>query len=112
MCIALVCLGTWQTIIGFYVSALIYGVATGLISPAISAWTIDLSDKDKRGLSIATMYIGLEAGIGLGALLAGWFFQDFIQRVPYILYGVAFANGLGLLYLFFHKDHTTLKSSS
>ncbi|MEO6729331.1 MAG: MFS transporter [Candidatus Dojkabacteria bacterium] len=103
LCISLISLGAWQTTAGFIIGAVIYGIATGMLSPAISAWTIDLSDDDKRGLSVATMYIGLEAGIGLGAFFAGWFFKDIILRVPYIFYGGAFVNALALIYLFFHK---------
>ena len=105
LCIALVWIGAAQTITGFMIGAILYGIATGMLSPAISAWTVDLSDADKRGLSVATMYIALEAGIGLGAFFAGWFFQDSIQRIPYIFYGAAFANGLAVIYLFLHKNN-------
>ena len=104
LCVALIWIGAAQSITGFFIGAIIYGMATGMLSPAISAWTIDLSDTDKRGLSVATMYIALEAGIGLGALFAGWFFKDIILRVPYIFYGAAAINGLALIYLFIHQD--------
>ncbi|MFC5283713.1 MFS transporter [Pedobacter alpinus] len=103
LCIALIWIGTWQTVTGFLSGALLYGVATGMLSPAISAWTIDLSDYDKRGLSVATMYIGLEVGIGLGAFFSGWFVQDIIGRTPTVFYGIASVNMLGLVYLFWHK---------
>lgn len=104
LCIALVWIGTAQTITGFIIGAILYGVATGMLSPAISAWTVDLSDADKRGLSVATMYIALEAGIGLGAFFAGWFFQDTIERIPYLFYGAALANAFAVIYLFLHKN--------
>jgi len=104
LCLSLIWLGTAQGATGFIIGSLIYGVATGLLSPAISAWTIDLSDADKRGTSVATMYIALEVGIGLGALFAGWIFHDFIDRIPYIFYGSAFCSALGVVYLIFHQD--------
>jgi MFS family permease len=104
LCVSLIWIGTAQGTTGFIIGSLIYGVATGLLSPAISAWTIDLSDADKRGTSVATMYIALEAGIGLGALFAGWFFQDFISRIPFIFYGSAFCSALGVIYLLLHQD--------
>jgi len=103
LCIALVWIGTAQSIMGFYIGAIIYGIATGMLSPAISAWTIDLSDDDKRGLSVATMYIALEAGIGFGALIAGTLFKDIIARIPYLFYGAALVNSWALIYLFIHK---------
>ena len=43
-------------------------------------------------------------GIGLGALFAGWFFQDFIPRIPYIFYGSAFFSAFGVIYLILHQD--------
>ena len=104
LCVALIWIGTAQNIIGFYIGAIIYGIATGMLSPAISAWTIDLSDDDKRGLSVATMYIALEAGIGFGALFAGMFFKDIITRIPYLFYGAAVVNSWALIYLFIHKQ--------
>ncbi|WP_317241741.1 hypothetical protein [Hymenobacter sp. 5414T-23] len=33
---------------------------------------------------MATMYIALEAGIGLGALLAGWIYTNLSERLPYV----------------------------
>lgn len=57
----------------------------GVLTPALNAWTIDLSLPDRRGKAVATMFIGLEAGIGLGALLSGIFYQDVIWRIPNII---------------------------
>lgn len=102
--IALLWLGIWQTVAGFLSGAVLYGLATGMLSPAISAWTIDLSDDDKRGLSVATMYIALEVGIGLGAFFSGWFVRDIIGRTPYVFYAIALVNAFAIIYLYFHKD--------
>ncbi|HVF82180.1 MAG TPA: MFS transporter, partial [Flavisolibacter sp.] len=80
-------------------AAFLYGISTGLFSPASSAWTADLSSEEHRGRGMATMYIALEAGIGLGAMVAGWVFQDHLERVPAIFYGCALTNVIGLVYL-------------
>lgn len=56
----------------FWTSAVFYGMSWGMNSPTVTAWTADLSDEKTRGRAMATMYIALEAGIGLGALAAGW----------------------------------------
>ncbi len=79
----------------------VYGLGTGLFSPASSALTADLSHPDFRGRAMATMYIALEMGIGLGALIAGWLYQDQLRLVPSIFYGAAVITLLGLLYLLF-----------
>jgi MFS family permease len=61
-----------QTPIIFWTAALLYGFASGMNSPTVQAWTADLADEATRGRAMATMYIALEAGIGLGALGSGW----------------------------------------
>jgi MFS family permease len=82
-----------------FTGAIVYGLGTGLFAPATSAWTADLSSAEFRGRGMATMYIALEAGIGLGAWLAGWLFADRLQMVPYIFYGFAIATISALVYL-------------
>ncbi|UKJ07035.1 MFS transporter [Solitalea lacus] len=79
----------------------LYGVSTGMLSPGISAWTVDLSHPKERGKAMATMYIALEAGIGLGALLAGWLFINDLQMIPLIFYCCAAFAITALLYLQF-----------
>ena len=83
--------------------AIVYGFASGLLTPATSAWTIDLSLPEHRGRAVATMYIALEAGIGLSAALAGWIFSDQLERVPWIFAGTAFSSVAGLIYLNVHE---------
>ncbi len=58
----------------FIVSAIVFGLSFGMNTPTIFAWTIDLSQPQHRGKGLATMYIALEAGIGLGALCSGWIY--------------------------------------
>jgi len=68
----------------FLAAAVVFGIGTGLNSPTLYAWTIDLSHPERRGRGVATMYIALEIGIGLGALLAGWIFSNQPGRLPYV----------------------------
>ncbi len=84
--IALVLLGLMKTSTGMLVAAAFYGLGMGILSPTLNAWTIDLSNPKYRGKAMATMYIALEAGIGLGALLSGWYYQDIITKVPTIFF--------------------------
>ncbi|MCC2547956.1 MFS transporter [Hymenobacter sp. BT175] len=73
-----------QSVPLFLAAAVTFGTAAGLNSPTLYAWTIDLSDETRRGRAVATMYIALEVGIGLGALLAGWIFGNETSRLPYV----------------------------
>lgn len=90
-----------QTPFGLMAGAVVYGVATGIVSPAVNAWTVDMSHPEHRGKAMATMYISLEAGIGLGALFAGWYYADFIERFPIIMYASTVITVIGLAYMLF-----------
>ncbi len=79
----------------------IYGIATGMLSPSVTAWTIDLSKPGHRGKAVATMYICMEVGIGLGALLAGSLFIEDVAMIPTIFYCCTGITLVGWLYLQF-----------
>jgi MFS family permease len=83
--------------------AVVYGLASGLASPAASAWTADLSHPQHRGRAMATMFISLELGIGLGAVVAGFIYADKLERVPWLFGAGALAGLTGLVYLLHYE---------
>ncbi len=101
--VSLAVIGFVDTFTGLMVGASIYGIATGILSPALNAWTVDMSHVDHRGKAMATMYIALEAGIGLGALCAGWYYQDVIAKIPIIMYTTAVMSIMALVYMLLRK---------
>jgi MFS family permease len=109
MAIAIVIMGWGTSVTTLLIGAFVYGMGTGLLSPAISAWTADLSDENRRGRGMATMYIALEVGIGLGAWLAGLVFQDDLRVVPYIFYGTAVCCVVALAYLLVKHPRPRIK---
>jgi MFS family permease len=70
--IAMILLGFTRTYFTFIIAAIFFGQASGMTSPTIFAWTIDLASDEHRGRAMSTLYIALEIGIGLGALYSGW----------------------------------------
>ncbi|HWA34864.1 MAG TPA: MFS transporter [Cyclobacteriaceae bacterium] len=54
----------------------IYGIAQGATSPTLLAWATDLSSDEHKGRGIASLYIFMELGIGLGAFCSGWIFAN------------------------------------
>ncbi len=88
-----------QSVPVFLAGAILLGLGTGLNSPTLYAWTVDLSHPERRGRAVATMYIALEAGIGIGALLAGWIFSNQAAHLPYVhaLSAVSVVAALGYL---------------
>lgn len=101
--IALFVISTGNSIPILLAGAALYGMGTGILSPAINAWTIDLSNPQHRGKAIATMYISMEVGIGLGALLGGTYYNDQIGRIPQIMKIDILVLFLGILYLLYWK---------
>ena len=67
--ISMLLVGTSNSIVSYIFAAINFGIATGITSPTMFAWTADLSHEDRRGVGAGTMFIALEFGIMFGALL-------------------------------------------
>ena len=85
----------------FLTGAAFYGISMGILSPVLSAWTIDLSQDQNRGRAMATMYISLEASIGLGAYLTAEIFANHSQNLPIAFLSTAIVAFAGLAYSLF-----------
>ncbi len=72
----------------------VYGLAIGINSPTLYAYTVDLGDPNRKGRALATMYIMLEIGIGLGALLGGWVHGNETDNFPKTFLMPAVLSGL------------------
>ena len=100
MVLAMVIIAFAQTKAMLLFGGVIFGCSVGMNSPTISAWTIDLSLDAFRGRALATMYIALEAGIGIGALVSGWVFANKVENFPLVFIIGAITSGIAFLYLF------------
>lgn len=112
MLVAMIILGMGTNLWWFLAGASIYGIATGIVSPALNAWTIDLSHPSHRGKAMATMYIALEVGIGSGALFSGWIYHDVIARIPYIMQGTGLGVALAFLYIVYWENQQRKKAKN
>lgn len=81
--------------------ALVYGTALGINSPAVTAWTIDLGLPEHRGRALGSMYIALEAGIGLGAFFSAEWYNNDAANFPRVFYIMAIVTILATIYLMF-----------
>ena len=81
--------------------ALVYGVALGINSPAVTAWTIDLGLPEHRGRALGSMYIALEAGIGLGAFFSAQWYNNDPAHFARVFYIMAIVTILATIYLMF-----------
>lgn len=82
-------------------AAVIYGISVGLNSPAITAWTVDLGHPQFKGRALATMYISMEAGIGLGAYLSAFIYHNDARFFSVTFYATAFVTLMAAFYLLF-----------
>ncbi len=99
--VSMVLVGISQTPAMFFTSSALIGIAAGMNSPTIFAWTIDLSNPLRRARAMATMYISMEVGIGLGALIAGFLVGDNLSIISYPFYLGGAMAGLAFIYLEF-----------
>ncbi|MCD8538531.1 MAG: MFS transporter [Leadbetterella sp.] len=88
-------------------SAVLFGIGNGIVSPITQAWTIDLCAEENRGKAVATMYIALEAGIGLGALLPTFIYQNRVGNLPASFIFTAAVVTVALIYLLiYNRKHS------
>lgn len=99
MIVALVLIGFSETAFFLLGSAVVFGLAVGMCSPTLFAWTIDLSDDAHRGRGIATMYIALEIGIGAGALISSAVYHNDPAMFKYAFWICAVSVLGALVYL-------------
>jgi MFS family permease len=90
-------------------AAILYGVSLGLNGPAATAWTIDLAQPQHKGRALATMYIAMEAGIGLGAYLSAFVYNNNAAYFPLAFYIMAIITILATFYLMFIYDSHRLR---
>ena len=94
-------IGMATTKFEFLVGGALVGLAAGMNSPTIFAWTIDLSDPGHRGRAMATMYIAMEIGIGIGALVSAYIFKNNAENLPVVFNSGALLAGLAFIYIQF-----------
>jgi MFS family permease len=94
------------------VAGVVFGLATGMNTPTAFAWAIDLSHEKHRGRGMATLYISLEVGIGLGALVSGWIYGNDPAMFFYTFFAGATLGLLALLYLQFGLKKTERRTKT
>jgi MFS family permease len=65
-----------ETPLSLIIAIAIYGVGHGTTSPTLLAWATDLSDPNHKGRGIASLYIFMELGIGVGAFASGLIYSN------------------------------------
>jgi MFS family permease len=95
-------IGCTTTKLWFTLSAVLFGVATGIGSPTIFAWTADLSPANRRGIGAGTMFIALEFGILTGSLVTNMIYTNRFSSVFSVFLFAACMAFLCVLYVCWH----------
>ncbi|MDZ7649382.1 MAG: MFS transporter [Cytophagales bacterium] len=90
MGIAMVIVGTASTSGLLIVGVSLYGLAQGSTSPTLLAWATDLSHDQFKGRGIASLYIFMEFGIGIGAFVSGLIYANDSSRffITFLVSGI------------------------
>lgn len=85
------------------IGAFLYGLAQGATSPTLLAWAADLSDPEHKGRGVASLYIFMEFGIGIGALLSGFIYHNDPSRFFITFFISSVLSAFAFLYLWIRR---------
>jgi MFS family permease len=97
--VAMIIIGLATTQLQLIIGVALYGLAQGATSPTLLAWATDLSDEHHKGRGVASLYIFMELGIGLGALLSGFIYSNNSQNFFITFLTCSALSALAFLYL-------------
>jgi len=106
---SMIMIGLADSKVTLMVAGVVFGLAAGINSPTIFAWTVDLSDQNRRGRGLSTMFIALEIGIGTGAFISGWIYGNDVNNLPTAFFSGAVLSLMAFAYIqFFYKKPATV----
>lgn len=104
--VAMIILGFTTSPLLFYFGAVTFGIAAGVNSPTIFAWTTDLGKETHIGKAMSTMFIALESGILLGSVVGAYIYNNQISQLKYAYWFGAFLALLAFITVFLKKVRT------
>ena len=90
----------------FYAAGITCGIASGINSPAIFAWAVDVANGVRAGRAMATLFIALEVGISLGSFCSAAIYNNIPQNLTYVFVVIAIVNLIALLYVLSIRNST------
>lgn len=88
LAISMILLAFIETVFWYTVASFIFGIATGINSPTLFAWTADLSPNHRRGIGAGTLFISLEFGILFGSASTLLLYNSTLSSIfPVFIFG-------------------------
>jgi MFS family permease len=100
--ISMLLIGYADSVFSYGLSAVVFGIATGISSPTLFAWTADLSHPERRGVGSGTMFIALEIGIMVGSSLTLFTYDNSMTSVKTTFFIAACFALASMMYLVWH----------
>ncbi|PHR32777.1 MAG: MFS transporter [Fluviicola sp.] len=91
-----------QEVIQYTIGAIAYGLATGVNSPTIFAWTADLSPETRRGVGAGTVFIALELAIMVGAIITLVLYDNTMESARIIYLAASVFGFIAIGFLIWH----------
>lgn len=87
----------------FFLAAVFVGVATGINSPAIFAWAVDVAQGYKSGRAMATLFLSMELGITIGAFLSAAIYSNQFERLRMVFIVLTVFNVVAWIFVTIQK---------
>ena len=107
LCVSMILLSRVDSYNSFILAAVVFGLATGVSSPTLFAWTADLSHISRRGVGAGTIFIALEIGIMIGSLSTIFTYDNTVESLPDVFLLGIIMSIVALFYLIWHKLNRT-----
>jgi MFS family permease len=101
--LSMLIIGTADSTTQLIIGVSLYGLAHGSTSPTLLAWATDLSHEQYKGRGIASLFIFMELGIGLGAFISGFLYSNDSSRFILVFSAAALLAAIAFLYLLLVK---------
>jgi MFS family permease len=101
--LSMLIIGTSGTSMQLIIGVSLYGLAQGSTSPTLLAWATDLSHERYKGRGIASLYIFMELGIGLGAFISGFVYANNPSRFFHVFLMSGILAAIAFLYLLLRR---------
>jgi MFS family permease len=97
--LAMIIIGTAASKLQLILGVAFYGFGQGTLSPTLLAWAADLSDENHKGRGVASLYMAMEFGIGIGAFTSGFIYGNNASNFFITFFTCSLLSALAFAYL-------------
>lgn len=108
--VAMLTIGMAKNNVTLMLGVSLYGLAHGITSPTLLAWASDLSDHERKGRGLASLYIFMEFGIGIGAFASGLIYANDSSHFILTFMTCGLLSSIAFIYLVAGKMPTTVQA--